>query len=95
MSLFYTLARNVSRATGEGSWPVRRVRAVTELILRSLYGRRGLAWSINGIPCRIDPRYRAQMFPQYDATLAKFLMPRIRRGQVCLDVGANIGAWAL
>lgn len=95
MSLFYKLARNVSRATGEGSWPARSVRSVTELILRGLYGRHGLKWSINDVPCRIDPRYRAQMHPQYDTNLAKFLMPRIRPGQVCLDVGANIGAWVL
>lgn len=95
MSLIYRLAKQVSRVVGPDSLVGRAARPLTERVIRLTTGRRGLAWEINGTPCRIDPRYRAQLARYYDAGLAQLLRPRVRPGQTCLDVGANIGAWVI
>lgn len=95
MSFFYRVARSVSRAVGSDSRLARAARPLTERVLRLAAGRRGLAWEINGVPCRIDPRFRAQLDRTYDAHLAAVLRDKVRPGQTCLDVGANIGAWVI
>jgi FkbM family methyltransferase len=95
MSLMYLAARRLSRAVGSDSRLAQAARPLTEGIIRLLAGRRGLPWEINGIPCRIDPKYRAQFARTYDAELARFLKDKVRPGQTCLDVGANIGAWVI
>jgi len=95
VSVFYNVARFVSRAFGPNSAVVRAVRPISERVLRSVVGRRGLAWEINGVPCRINPQFRAQFARYYDAALAAILQKEINSGQVCLDVGANIGVWVI
>jgi FkbM family methyltransferase len=95
MSLLYRLARRLAGAVGPDSRLVRTVRPLAERAIRWTVGRRGLAWEINGVPCRIDPRFRAQLAHTYDATLAEFLKGKVRPGQTCLDVGANVGAWVI
>lgn len=95
MSLLYRLARRLSRVVGGDSRLARLLRPLTERAIRLTVGRRGLSWAINGVPCRIDPRFRAQLADNYDAGIARLLMGQIRPGQTCLDVGANIGAWVL
>jgi FkbM family methyltransferase len=95
MSIFYRVARSVSRAVGSDSAVARLARPVTERVLRAVAGRSGLAWQVNGIPCRIDPRFRAQLARTYDAHLAAWLQQGVKPGQTCLDVGANIGAWVI
>lgn len=95
MSFFYHIARSINRAIGRNSAVARFASPYTERILRFVTGRRGLAWEINGIRCRIDSRCRAQLAHNYDAHLASFFQNRVRPGEVCLDVGANIGAWVL
>ena len=95
MSLLYRLARGVGRRIGPDSALARAGRPLTEHLIRWTVGRRGLAWEINGAACRIDPRFRAQFARTYDAELAQFLGAKIKPGQTCLDVGANIGAWVI
>jgi FkbM family methyltransferase len=95
MSLLYRVARRLSRVVGPDSRLVRTARPLAERAIRWAVGRRGLGWEINGVPCRIDPRFRAQLAREYDADLAGYLRGKVRPGQVCLDVGANVGAWVL
>ena len=95
MSLLYRAARSISRVVGPNSAIVRATRPLTEKVLRLVSGSHGLVWEINGIPCRIDPRYRAQLARNYDAHLATFLSSKVKPGHTCLDVGANIGAWVI
>lgn len=95
MSFLYRVARSVSRAVGPNSLVARAVRPPVEWILRQAAGRRGLAWEINGVACRIDPRFRAELARTYDAHLAALLRDKVKPGQTCLDVGANIGAWVI
>lgn len=91
----YRMARQVSRLVGPDSLVSRAARPLAEPLIRWTSGHRGLEWEINGTPCRIDPRFRAQLARNYDATLAAELKQAIKPGQVCLDVGANIGAWVI
>jgi FkbM family methyltransferase len=95
MSLPYRLARWVGRAVGAESRVGRAVRPLAERLLYWSSGGRGIEWEINGIRCRVDPRFRAQMARDYDAGLARFLRGRVLPGQTCLDVGANVGAWVI
>jgi FkbM family methyltransferase len=60
-----------------------------------LSGRRGIAWTINGVPCRIHPHYRSQFAPNWEELVAAFLRDRVTDGDVCIDVGANVGVYAI
>lgn len=56
---------------------------------------RGIRYELNGEPFRIDPRYRVFLQPDYEAAVAALLKARVRPGQVCIDAGAHVGAYAL
>ena len=88
-------ARAVARALGHESRLVRAARPLYEWLLQRLSGGRGIPWRINGVPCRIDPRLRARLARDYEVEAARFLAARVRAGDVCLDVGANVGAYVL
>ena len=89
------LARAASGAIGRESWLIRQLRPAYESTLQALSGARGVPWEINGVPFRIDPRFRNQLGKNYEADVARFLSERIKLGAVCFDVGANVGAYAL
>lgn len=93
---------NVQRA---GSWLagklgheaaiVRWLRPMYEHTLWALSGGRGIAWTINAAPCRIDPRQRHRFGRHHDASVARWLAPKVKPGDVCMNVGANVGVYAL
>ena len=89
------LGRAASGAIGRESWLIRQLRPAYETTLQFLSGARGVPWEINGVPFRIDPRYRNQLGKNYEADVAHFLGERIKPGAICFDVGANVGAYAL
>ncbi|HLX04545.1 MAG TPA: FkbM family methyltransferase [Candidatus Binatus sp.] len=89
------LARAASGAIGRESWIIRQLRPAYESTLQMLSGERGVPWEINGVPFRIDPRYRNQLGKNYEADVAHFLSERIKPGSICFDVGANVGAYVL
>ena len=89
------LARAASGAIGRESWIIRHLRPAYESTLQMLSGERGVPWEINGVPFRIDPRYRNQLGKNYEADVAAFLSERIKLGAICFDVGANVGAYVL
>lgn len=95
MRVAQRIGRAVAGVLGRESRLVRAVRPAYERGLNALARGRGIPWSINGAACRIDARYRCQLGQRYDAPVAEFLRPRVRPGQTCLDVGANVGAWVL
>ncbi len=63
--------------------------------LRAAYARRGLPWHVNGESIRIDPAIR-QLVPQAaERSLFDYLRANIQPGDVVLDIGAFVGAYAI
>lgn len=88
-------ARILAALVGHDARIVRALRPAYERLLARLAGGRGLSWSINGVPCRIDPGLRDRVPPEYEVGAARFLAAHVRPGDRCLDIGANVGAYVL
>jgi FkbM family methyltransferase len=95
MSMLQRWASRAVRTLGAQSWATRAVRPIYGAMLQLIGARRGIAWSINGVDVRIDPRFRWQMAADYDRPVAGYLSQRVRAGDLCLDVGANVGVYVL
>lgn len=54
-----------------------------------------MPWRINGEPFRVDPHYRHMFGQNYEPAVAAFLRQRVRPGDICFDVGANVGVYVL
>src|SRR4051794_11098887 len=89
------LPRRLGDILSRDSWATRRLRGIREWVLDLAYGRRGLARCVNGVSLRVPPRYRWYFAPTYDAAVARYLEGRVRSGAACLNVGANLGVYAL
>lgn len=89
------LARQVASTLGDDSWLVRRIRPVREWALAAMFNRSGLARTVNGVPLKVLPGYRWYFRPDYDGPVAAFFRERVRPGDVCFSVGANIGVYPL
>lgn len=59
------------------------------------YGSSGMPWIINGEEYRIAPEHRHRLAHEYDAPVARYLRERIRPGDTCVDIGANVGVYVL
>ena len=70
-------------------------RPVYSAVVSWIAGDRGVPWSINGLPYRIDIRQRYMMAHEYESSVANFLRDLVKPGFVCFDVGANVGIYAL
>jgi FkbM family methyltransferase len=76
----------------------RASRAVRALHLRWLelrYGRQGLPWPIHGEVIRVNPHVRHLLPPTAEPTLFSYLRRTILPGEVILDVGGFLGAYAI
>ena len=76
----------------------RAARIARELYLRWLelrYGRRGVPWSLHDEPIRIDPRVRHLLPSSAEPVLFEYLRHLARPGDVVLDAGGFLGAYAL
>ena len=89
------IGSRIAALLGRDSFPIRMLRPVYEHTLLALSGGRGIAWTINGEEYRIDPRRRRQLAHDYDAPVATYLRSRIRPGDLCYNVGANVGVYIL
>lgn len=88
-------ARRTAQAVGRESAIIRALRPGYERMLGIASAGRGIPWEINGVTYRIDPRHRHRLGADYDPSVANFLRDRVRRGAVCIDVGANVGVYVL
>jgi FkbM family methyltransferase len=95
LTLVQAASRRAGDALGRESWAVRLLSPAYERALCALAGDAGAPWPINGEPFLIDARFRSRLGRDYEAEVAAYLRPRVRPGDVCLDVGANVGAYAL
>ena len=96
---FLSWVQTVAHATGDligrDSWLVTSAGPVYERALHWLSRRRGIAWNFNGETFRVDARYRWHLGQRYEVAVAELLRTRVRPGELCLDVGANVGAYVL
>ena len=88
-------ARKVADVIGRESGIARGLRPAYESLLNWVSLGRGLRWEINGVPYRIDARYRHRFARDYDAPVAAYFRARLRAGACCFDVGANVGIYVL
>src|SRR4051812_44975784 len=95
MNALQTAAGRVAGLVGRESWVIRRMRPAYETLLEWTGRGRGSAWTINDVVYRVDPHYRHRLGRDYDPTVAAFLRERVRPGDVCVDVGANVGVYVL
>jgi FkbM family methyltransferase len=92
---FQGVASRFASAVGSDSPVLRRLRPWYEQILWLQSRGRGIEWSLNQVPCRIDPRQRHRMWRDYDEAVASWLGSRVKPGDSCVIVGANIGVYPL
>ena len=87
------IGARVSRRIGRDSALVRLFRPAYERLL-DRHG--GFQRTLNGHETFfIDPRHRG-LFPEtYEAPVCEFLRARVKPGDVCLDIGAHVGIYAL
>jgi FkbM family methyltransferase len=95
MKMLQEAARGMAGLLGRDSVLVRGARPIYERTLALVSGGRGIPWTINGADFRISPFHRHRMGPIYDPAVASFLAQHVRPGSTCLDVGANVGVYAL
>jgi FkbM family methyltransferase len=89
------MARQIANALGDDSWVIRRLRPVREWALATMYNRSGLPRTVNGVSLKVLPKYRWYFQPDYDKPVSQFFQARIRPGDVCLSIGANLGVYPL
>lgn len=95
LNALQSVARRVADALGRDSLMVRGLQPAYEKVLYRLSGARGIPWTLNGIPCRIDSRQRQRIPRLYEPGVADFLAARVGPDAVCLDIGANVGAYVI
>jgi len=90
-------ARAAADTLGRRSRLIRGLRPAYESFLDWSSRGQGIPFTINGVEFRRDPRCRDR-FPDefvYEAPVADLLRNRIGPGQLCFDVGANVGYYVL
>jgi FkbM family methyltransferase len=87
--------RAASSALGRNSWLVRTLRPAYEGLLDLVSLGGGIPWTINGVTYRIDPHFRHMLASDYDEDVARYLSSHVKPGDVCWDVGANVGVYAM
>ncbi len=95
VDFFQFIGRLFSTTFGRDSKLIRALRPGYERALEVIYRERGIPWSINGVPFRIDPTSRHLMGKNWDADVAAFLRDHVKPGALCLDIGANAGVYVL
>jgi FkbM family methyltransferase len=71
------------------------LRPAYALFLRTVFGRAGLPWSVNGEVLRIDPRVRRFVPHHSEPALFQYLRSAIQPGETVLDIGAFLGTYAV
>ncbi|MEP6506591.1 MAG: FkbM family methyltransferase [Gemmatimonadales bacterium] len=85
----------LTKRVGHDSAAVRMFRPPYETFLEAASGGRGIPWEINGESFRIDPRHRHRMGHEYEPEVAAAICERLSPGMTFVDVGANVGVYAL
>jgi methyltransferase, FkbM family len=95
LKLLQSAAHLTSGVIGRDSWTIRRARPIYEFVLAAFAPSAAVPWSVNGDIYRIDPRFRHMFGHTYESAVASFLRQNVRPGDVCFDIGANVGVYVL
>jgi FkbM family methyltransferase len=96
MSLFRRTARSVSSTLGRDSAVINALRPAYDRMLDWSSGGRGIIQTINNHEqIRIDPRQRRHVPEIYDPEVCEYLREQVKPGDVCLNIGAHVGIYAL
>jgi FkbM family methyltransferase len=63
--------------------------------LEWICGDKGLERTMNGICCRMQPKFRKYFPPKFDPAVAEYFKSKVKPGDFCLNVGANLGVMAV
>lgn len=85
----------VAGTVGRESDVIRKLRPTYENALNWLSGNQGVEWELNQEPFRIDARHRMRMSKDYDRPVAEYFRKHVKPGDVCFDIGANVGIYVL
>lgn len=80
---------------GRDSRLVKAIQPAYAKFLNYVAEGRGIAWTVNDEPLRIDPRVRRFVPRQSEPLLFDFLKNNIKAGQTVLDIGAFLGVYAV
>lgn len=93
---FQALAGRVSERLGRESAVVRALRPAYERVLDLVTLGRGFVRVVNGRErLFVSPSARGWFPPSYEPGVCDYLRSRVRPGDVCLNVGAHVGLYAL
>src|SRR5690242_1495015 len=81
----------LGRDTAAASW----VRPLYEHLLNLATNGRGIVLHVNGEPFRISPFHRSHVTAEYDPGVAGYLRQHVVAGDLCMNVGGNVGIYAL
>jgi FkbM family methyltransferase len=88
-----TVLRVLRQVLGE-----RAVHRIGRFARRVAIGRRGRVVSFRGVQLELDPgsaNSESVLAGRFERPLLDFVLPRLRPGDCCLDVGAHVGYWAV
>jgi FkbM family methyltransferase len=95
MGLLTVAGSTVSELIGRNHPLVRQLRPSYEWLLDAASGKRGIEWSVNGEPFRIDPRVRRLVARVTEPELWEYLRAQVGPHERILDVGAFLGAYSV
>jgi len=95
VNLLRRAARSVAERLGHGSRLATFLRPAYDRLLTWSSGHSGLLHPVNDEMFRIDPRFRVHVPEVYEPEAWRYLKTHVRPGQVCLNMGAHVGIYAL
>jgi len=84
----------ISQQLGHDSPIINTLRIPYDFALHASTGFRGMPWTINGVNCFIEPRFR-YVGRTWEPEVADYLRQRIQPGQVVFNVGAFFGIYVI
>lgn len=95
MNVLRRAVQRISGGLGRESGLVTFLRPAYDRWLQWSASERGLLQPVNDEEFLIDPRYRVHFPDVYEPQVWRHLKARVRPGDVCLNVGAHMGIYAL
>lgn len=96
MNFLRGVARRTSGLLGRDSLVINSLRPLYNFLLDCSTGRQGIRQRFNGCEeFRVDPWYRVHFPESKDPEVCAYLRQHVKPGDICLNVGAHVGIYAL